>query len=75
MNVLWHLTFGESLVAEPVLWELAHDHGLVTNIRRANVEENLGWVILEVRGEPGAIAAGRDWLTARGVRVAEIAPS
>ena len=72
MTAHWHLTFDGPLVAEPVLWELAHEHGLVTNIRRANVDENLGWVIVEVRGEPEALAAGRAWLEARGARVAEI---
>ena len=68
----WHLTFDGAQLAEPVLWELAHEHGLVTNIRRANVEEDLGWVLVEVRGEPAALAEGRAWLAAKGVRVAEI---
>ena len=68
----WHLTYSESLVSEPVLWELATQHGLVTNVRRANVEDTLGWVIVEVHGEPAAIEAGRDFLTARGVQVADL---
>ena len=68
----WHLTYSEELVSEPLLWELAHAHGLVTNIRRANVEDGVGWVIVEVRGDDEALAAGREWLTSRGVGVADL---
>lgn len=66
----WHLTYSEDVVSEPLLWQLAHEHGVETNIRRANVEDGTGWVIVEVRGDDAALRAGRDWLTARGVAVA-----
>ena len=66
----WHLTFSGDLVSEPVLWELAHRFGLQTNIRRANVEEELAWVIVEVRGD--RVAEARDWLVERGVEVADL---
>jgi L-aspartate semialdehyde sulfurtransferase ferredoxin len=68
----WHLTFAEDLVSEPVLWELARTFDLPTNIRRANVEEHVGWVIVEVRGEPETLAAAREWLVARGVAVTDL---
>ena len=68
----WHLTYAEDLVSEPILWELAHQFGLVTNVRRANIEDTLGWVIVEVRGDPEQLAAGRAWLTERGVQVSDL---
>jgi hypothetical protein len=68
----WHLTYSEDLASEPLLWELGHTHGVITNIRRANVEDGIGWVIVEVRGDESALRAGRDWLTARGVSVADL---
>ncbi len=68
----WHLTYSEELVSEPLLWELATQHGLVTNVRRANVEDTLGWVIVEVHGEPAALTEGREWLVGRGVQVADL---
>ena len=68
----WHLTYPEELVSEPVLWELAHRFGLRTNIRRANVEDDIGWVIVEVHGDPDQLAAGRAWLVGRGVAVADL---
>ncbi len=66
----WHLTYSEDLVAEPVLWELSQRFGLHTNIRRANVEEHVGWVIVEVRGE--RLDEARQWLVGRGVQVADL---
>jgi ABC-type methionine transport system ATPase subunit len=45
-----HLTFPGHLASEPVLHRLATEFGLVTNIRRANIEERGGWVIVEVDG-------------------------
>ena len=68
----WHLSYPAELVSEPLLWELAQRFGLHTNIRRANVEEHVGWVIVEVGGADATIVAGRDWLVERGVHVADL---
>ncbi|HEU0130390.1 MAG TPA: NIL domain-containing protein [Mycobacteriales bacterium] len=68
----WHLAYPEELLSEPVLWELAQRFGLRTNVRRANVEAGVGWVIVEVHGDDAALAAARDWLAERGVTVEEL---
>ena len=70
MNAHWHLTYSDDLVSEPVLWELAQRFGLHTNIRRANVEEHLAWVIVEVSGE--RVDEARAWLVERGITVADL---
>ena len=70
MNAHWHLTYAEDLISEPVLWELSQRFGLRTNIRRANVEENLAWVIVEVRGD--RVDEARAWLVERGVTVEDL---
>lgn len=70
MSAHWHLTFTADTLSEPVLWQLAHEYGLRTNIRRANVEEDLGWVIVEVSGD--RLAEAREWLVSRGVQVADL---
>ena len=70
MTAHWHLTYPDDLASEPILWELAQRFGLRTNIRRANVEEHLAWVIVEVRGD--RVDEAREWLTARGVEVADL---
>jgi hypothetical protein len=67
-----HLTFPERLMSEPILHRVGADFGLVTNIRRANLEESGGWVILEVDGDDDRIAAAVGWLVDQGLQVDRI---
>jgi ABC-type methionine transport system ATPase subunit len=67
-----HLTFPEALVQEPVIFNLGRNFDIVTNIRRANVEERFGWVILEVEGTEDALARGIAYLREQGVQVDHI---
>ena len=62
-------TFPTGLITEPVIFELGHKFQVVTNIRRADVREDMGWVILELEGEDDEIEKGLDWVTSMGVRV------
>ena len=57
---------------EPIVYNLGKEFGLVTNIRRANVEERFGWVILEVDGDEDALTRGVQWLEEQGVQVDRI---
>lgn len=67
-----HLTFPGELIQEPVIYDLNRAFNVVTNIRRANVEDTHGWMILEVEGEDDAVQAGIQYLTERGIEVAAI---
>ncbi len=67
-----HLTFPEHLVQEPIIYTLGKQFDIITNIRRANVEEKVGWVILEVEGPDDALARGIGYLEDRGVQVDRI---
>jgi ABC-type methionine transport system ATPase subunit len=67
-----HLTFPETLVQEPVIYNLGKNFDLVTNIRRANVEERFGWVILELEGPAEALQDGIQYLVDLGVTVDRI---
>ena len=67
-----HLTFPGHLASEPVLHGLATEFGLVTNIRRANIEDRGGWIIVEVEGDDGRIAEAIAWLAERGLQVDRI---
>ena len=46
------VSFPESLVERPMIYELVKRFDVVPNIRRANVEAHSGWVILELSGAP-----------------------
>lgn len=63
------LIFGSSLVKEPVIYQLGRKFEIVTNIRRADVAHDQGWVLLEVSGEPEELDRGVSYLEERGVRV------
>ena len=54
---------------EPVIYTLGKRFNLVTNLRRANINERLAWVIIEVEGTPEAIADAVAWLTDQGIQV------
>jgi ABC-type methionine transport system ATPase subunit len=62
-------TFPQELITEPVIYELARKFSIVTNIRRADVRDDMGWVVLELEGEEAEIENGLNWVTASGVRV------
>ena len=68
-----HLTFPEKLIQEPVIYNLATTYNIVTNIRRANVEDTIGWVILEVDADDASLDAGLAYLAGLGVQVSTIA--
>jgi hypothetical protein len=63
------LIFSPSLVREPVIWQVGHNFEIVTNIRRADVTRDHGWVLLEVSGEPDELDRGVEFLESKGVKV------
>ena len=62
-------TFPTQLITEPVIYELGHRYKVVTNIRRADVREEMGWVVLELEGAEDEITSGLEWVMSTGVRV------
>lgn len=69
IEVRTKLTFPEALVTQPIIARLVADHGVVPNIRRANVDDSEGWIVCELAGEPPAVEGAIDWLRQQGVRV------
>ncbi|MEW6374682.1 MAG: NIL domain-containing protein [Thermodesulfobacteriota bacterium] len=63
------LTFPPKLIKEPVIYNIGHRFRLVTNIRSANVSENVGWVTLEIDGEEEEYLKALDYLNEIGVTV------
>ncbi|MEW6058671.1 MAG: NIL domain-containing protein [Actinomycetota bacterium] len=68
----FHLTLPGHLADEPVIHRVGLNFGLSTNIRRANIEERHGWVILEMDGTDDAIAQAVAWLLEQGVQVSRL---
>jgi len=62
-------TFEPQLIREPFIYQLGHEFRIVTNIRMADVDEQVGWVVLELEGDLDEIERGIRWAEAKGVRV------
>ncbi len=63
------VSFPESLVDRPMIYEIVKNYDVVPNIRRANVEADSGWIILELNGAPEARAAAVAYLQELGCTV------
>ena len=62
-------TFPQGLIKQPVIYQLGKDFEVVTNIRRADVRDDMGWVVLELEGEDEVINDSLKWVVSTGVRV------
>ena len=65
---LW-LMFQPKLVTQPVVFELGKKFAVVTNIRQASVDEEIGVVSIEMEGERPEIERAIAWLEEIGVKV------
>jgi ABC-type methionine transport system ATPase subunit len=63
------LTFPEELIKEPIIGQMVRAYDVLPNIRRANVEDHMGWIICELDGSPEAIEQAIGWLIDQGVEV------
>ncbi len=66
------LTFPEALIKEPVISTISRRYDLLTNIRRADIRETTGWVILELSGAEEDLEEARRYLDDIGVRVDDL---
>jgi len=62
-------TFPPERITEPVIWEVGRRFDLITNIRRADVTQDIAWAVLELEGEQADIERGVRWVNELGVRV------
>lgn len=68
-NVRLKLTFPEHLIRQPIIARLVHEFDVMPNIRRANVEEHVGWIVCELVGEDDHVERAVAWLHDLGVQV------
>jgi len=63
------LTFPETLIREPIIYQIGHEFKVVTNIKQANVTKDAGWVILAIEGDAKEIDLAISNLQTKGVLV------
>ena len=66
-------TYEQEMIKRPIIYDLGRRFEIITNIRRADVREDMGWVVLELEGEEEEIRKGLEWVVESGVRVDPIA--
>jgi len=73
MKLRVYLNFDEKSVTTPVIWTLAKEFDVITNIRSASVKEGMGLLGLEIEGSSEVVEASVRWLEAQdGVHVEPI---
>ena len=60
------------MIQEPIIYTLAKRFDVVVNIRRADIRETTGWVIMEVKGTEQRLDEARRHLEGLGVRVDDL---
>lgn len=63
------VSFPEQLVDRPLIYEVIREFDVVPNIRRANVEDHSGWIILEMTGDSSQLDASVAYLEGLGCTV------
>jgi len=63
------LTFPPDLIREPVIAQLVRRFDVVPNIRRADVKEDVGWLVCEIEGDEPALDAALGWMAEAGVDI------
>lgn len=68
-NRRFWLMYPPRLIQTPIIWELSQKFALVTNVRQASVNDEIGIVCLELTGERADIKTAIKWLEKTGVNV------
>lgn len=63
------LTFPEKQIKKPVIYQLVKGFDVIPNIRRANVDETFGWMVLELSGEEDELERAKKHLGDLGIEV------
>ena len=63
------LVAGKEAVGEPWIWRLCRDFQVEVNIRKANVDTDFGWMLVELQGPVEEIQRATAWLMTTGMHV------
>ena len=69
------LTFRGDTLNDPIIYRLGQEYKVVTNIRRADVAQDSGWVELDLDGEPAEVDRALEYCRSRGIGVQRLEPA
>ena len=62
-------TYEPDRLREPIIYQVGHRFQVVTDIRMADMDRDVGWVVLSLEGDEDEIERAIEWVRSRGVRV------
>lgn len=68
-SVRLKLIYPENKIKEPILSKVCKKFNIEINIRKANVQESIGWLELELSGKDEEIKKAMDFLKENGIEV------
>ncbi|WP_457621237.1 NIL domain-containing protein [Persephonella sp.] len=66
------LIYPEEKIKEPILSRVCKNFDVEINIRKANVQENIGWLELELTGKEEEIEKAIKYLVSQGIDVSPL---
>jgi len=69
------LTFRGDSLNDAVIYRMGQDYKVVTNIRRADVGEDTGWLEMDLDGEQAEIDRALEYCRSRGIGVQPLKPA
>jgi len=67
----FNLSFPQKLIREPILFNISNKFGIVFNISRANVNDEMGYLELSLEGTDDAVDQSIKYQSERGVTINE----
>ncbi len=67
------LIYPPQLVDQPILYELGRKFNVGTNIRQADINDGMGWLVVEMRADEPVLDQAMNWLRELGIEIQPIA--
>lgn len=62
-------SYSEQLIKEPIISKIVKDFDVQVNVRKADINDQGGWVTLELIGDSENLESALDWASNKGVEV------
>lgn len=66
------IVFPKEQIGEPIIYEMGKKFRVIPNVRRANINSDEGWVVMEVTGEPEEIEKALEDLRSKNIKVSPV---
>jgi L-aspartate semialdehyde sulfurtransferase ferredoxin len=72
MRRWFRLTYPLEQMNQPIIYQLIKRFDVITNVFQAKVEQESGWLILEMQGSDIVLTDATKWLVEQGLTVEEV---